>query len=83
VYWMSHTTLVRWYFHQTPGRALLMNLKSGWQGLVLAAVTLVAWATGAIGTTSLTSTGLYLGALIVFLPPLIAAAVRHGRVHQS
>jgi O-antigen/teichoic acid export membrane protein len=78
VYWMSHTALVRWYFHQTPRRALLMNLKSGWQGLVLAAMTLAAWATGAIETTSLLSSALYLAGLLVFLPPILVTAMRRG-----
>lgn len=78
VYWMAHTTLVRWYFHQTPRTALLMNLKSGWQGFVLAALTLAAWATGAIETTTLLSCAFYFFGLLVFLPPLLVTAMRRG-----
>lgn len=49
VYWMAHTTLVRWYHGQRPARAMLANLASGWPGLVLAAVAAASWALGTLG----------------------------------
>lgn len=46
VYWMAHTMLVRHYFGCRVRRSLLLNLASGWPGLLLAAADVVAWATG-------------------------------------
>jgi O-antigen/teichoic acid export membrane protein len=49
VYWMAHTTLVRWFFHERPFCALRHNLASGWPGLVLGMLVLVLAALGHLG----------------------------------
>ena len=46
VYWVVHTTIIRRIFGYGLWRCLLLNLASGWPGFALAAVDLLAWATG-------------------------------------
>jgi len=47
-YWMIHTALVHHYFGCSLPRSILLNLASGWPGLALAALDLVAWASGSL-----------------------------------
>ena len=46
VYWMAHTTLVRWFHGERPAHAVVANLASGWPGIALAAAVIVSWAFG-------------------------------------
>lgn len=62
VYWMMQTTLVWWFFGRRPLSAFVANLRSGWMGFVLAAITVAAWRLGDLARTSvLPELGLLLG----------------------
>lgn len=59
VYWMAHTTLVRWFFDERPASAVRRNLETGWPGLVLVVLLLLVGSTGRLGEVdAVLSTGL-------------------------
>ncbi len=80
VYWMIHMTLVSWFFGRRPLSALVFNLRSGWMGLLLAAVAAVEWRLGDLTRSSvLPEVGLLVGVgMISMLRWRMGPAVWHG-----
>jgi O-antigen/teichoic acid export membrane protein len=63
-YWIAHTALVHHYFGHGMRRSLRLDFLSGWPGLALAVVDVVAWATGRLDDPLVVSGVLLLAAFV-------------------